>query len=729
MRGQLMNRREFNLLAAAGVVSAVAHPARGFASVVSEAGRASRPPWPGGAYRRLLMDTHVPDWDPAFLASYDPVDYIRTVANADFQCVSQYANSHVGLSLWPTKVGQPHAAMKGRDFFGETVRECRKWNLDVVAYYSLIFDLWAYETHPDWRMVVERGKPMSFGGRNRFVCPNSPYAEHAQAALRELIGAYAVDGIFLDMTFWPVVCYCHYCEARFQKEQGRPLPRIVDWNNPTWRSFQASRQAWLLEFAKNITRTIKETRSITVTHQCSTIFHDWQAGVPLEIREACDYIGGDFYHGAFEYSLACKVFNSITRVKPLEIHLSRTLDLHDFETAKSPHELTVSSLVATLHSGGCLFIDAIEPSGKFDHAAYGLMGAINDLRKPYEPFLGGSLLGNVAVYYDRDSFYDPTQNGVSPVDIKQVRPHLDAITGVARTLKQAHLPYGIVTNATLDQLAGYGAVILADVLALTPERADIFREFVRGGGVLIATGVSSLDSHTEAGARFLLEDVLGVKYIGIIGTTFSYLTPLREEEKKLILPQDAISYVGPMVKAEALAGTEVVAAVTLPWVAPEVGALIDGHFAQVWSNPPADKPGSDPGITIHAYGKGKAIWIAAPIETAANEVNDKILLSLLKDAYRGAYQFEADVHPSVEVTLFDQPEHSTLLLGLLNMESEDPPIPVPATVRVKAPEGRRIISAVHLPDERPMDITQSGEYARLTFQPFALLEMAQLKYQ
>lgn len=722
-----MNRREFNLLATAGVISAALHPAHGLATGVADGGAEGLPAWPGAAYRRLLMDTHVPDWDSAFLASYDPVDYVRSAADAEFQSVMQYANSHVGLCLWPTKIGQQHAALKGRDFFGDTVRECRRRNLRVVAYYSLIFDIWAYQNHPDWRIVDERNKPG--GGRAGVVCPNSPYAEHAQAVLKELIGAYAVDGIFLDMTFWPEVCYCPYCEARFRREQDKPLPRILDWNDPAWRAFQASRQAWLLEFAKNITRTIKDTRPITVTHQCSPFFADWKLGVPLQLRDACDYVGGDFYGGPAQYSLACKLFNSLTHVKPFEFHTSRTIGLGDFETTKPLHELTVSSFVATMHSAACLFIDAIKPDGEFNHSAYDMMGAINDLRKPYEPFLGGNLLANVAIYFDRDSFYDPTHNGVSPLDAKSGAPHLKAMTGVAHTLSQAHLSYGIVTNVTLDQLVGYEVLIVPDVLELTPEGADIFREFVRQGGVLIATGTSSLDSHTGGKPRFLLEDVLGVRYIEMMGTSFSYLTPLREKEKRVILPQEAISYAGPMVKAELLPGTVVVAAATLPWVSPEAGTADNAHFAQIWSNPPAAKPGSDPGITVHSYGKGTAIWIAAPIETAENEVNGKILVSLLRDAFRGAYRFEADTHPSVEVTLFDQPQHNKLLLGLLNMEPEDPPLPVPATVRVRVPQGKRYVSAVHLPDQEQMEITKSSDYLSLTFQPFTVMAMAQIKYE
>jgi hypothetical protein len=55
------------------MVSAVSAPASALRALASDA-PVALPPWPSGTYRRLLTDMHVPDWDPAFLASYDPVD-------------------------------------------------------------------------------------------------------------------------------------------------------------------------------------------------------------------------------------------------------------------------------------------------------------------------------------------------------------------------------------------------------------------------------------------------------------------------------------------------------------------------------------------------------------------------------------------------------------------------------------------------------------------------------
>lgn len=148
------------------------------------------------------------------------------------------------------------------------------------------------------------------------VCPNSPYCERALSELRELVGNYDFDGIFLDMTFWPYVCYCPHCSERFRREHNAEPPRIVNWDDPTWRAFQKATQKRLLEFAMLVTRNVKEIRPITVTHQYSTVFDDWRFGVPLELRDACDYLGGDFYGGPTQYSLVCKAYYGLTSVQP-----------------------------------------------------------------------------------------------------------------------------------------------------------------------------------------------------------------------------------------------------------------------------------------------------------------------------------------------------------------------------------------------------------------------------
>ena len=117
------------------------------------------------------------------------------------------------------------------------------------------------------------------------------------------------------------------------------------------------------------------------------------------------------------------------------------------------------------------------------------MGKLNEDRAPYEPFLGGELQADVAIYYDQESMYDPTKNGVPVGDFvgwegageRGVCPHRDSIMGWAKVLREAHIPYGVVTNANLNQLEKYRAVIVPYVLEMTAEQAAHFTKFVKDG--------------------------------------------------------------------------------------------------------------------------------------------------------------------------------------------------------------------------------------------------------
>jgi hypothetical protein len=672
---------------------------------------------------------HVPDWDPRLLADFDSADYVRTIAQAGFQSLMHVAKSHVGLCLWRTKIGPEHANMRGRDYFGEVMEECRRYKLRAVAYYSLIYDLWNFDHHPDWRLLPEKGYDEILKGRPAQVCPNSPYRYQALAELRELVGNYDFDGIFLDMTFWRHVCYCPHCTARFREECNTEPPRTVNWDDPTWRKFQMVRQQWLLEFASLVTKTIKNTRPITVSHQFATCFFDWSWGVPLQMREACDYLSGDFYGGPTEYSLVCKAFFGLSPTRPFEFMTSRTIGLGDFETTKTFDELLTSADVPKVHSAACLIIDAINPNGTLNHAAYDFLREVNTALAPSERFLGGELAADVAIYYDKESLYDPRQNGVRVSEIKSTQPpHLAGVIGAARILRQTHIPFGLITNVTLDQLRNYRAVIVPNVLEMTAGQAMVFRKFVEDGGVLYASGPSSLDRFDPHGPRFLLEDVFGVEFAGTLGTTWTYLTPQDEQLKKIIWPQDALTFTGRMIQVKARPGVQVLATVTLPFVSPQVGNCLNMRFAQFWSNPPAMTPGTNPGLIIHSYGSGQVIWVAAPIESTDHPVNIQLVSELIRRVLAPPYRFEVDTTESVEMTLFHQPGEKRFLTSLLKMDYESSPA-VAATVRVRLGPGQRAARVIRLPDQKALNFEKAGPYVQFHLEPFEILAMALVEYQ
>jgi hypothetical protein len=67
--------------------------------------------WYQEAYRRIVIDMHIPDWDERFLSKFDSHTYVEMLKRCHAQSAVVYAHSHVGLFYYPTQVGKMH---KGR---------------------------------------------------------------------------------------------------------------------------------------------------------------------------------------------------------------------------------------------------------------------------------------------------------------------------------------------------------------------------------------------------------------------------------------------------------------------------------------------------------------------------------------------------------------------------------------------------------------------------------------
>ncbi len=184
-----------------------------------------------------------------------------------------------------------------------------------------------------------------------------------------------------------------------------------------------------------------------------------------------------------------------------------------------------------------------------------------------------------------------------------------------------------------------------------------------------------------------------------------------------------------MVKAESQNGAEVLATVTLPLAVPDEGYAIGAHFAQIWSNPPALVAGKEPAIVVNSFGKGKAIWVAAPIEKLGGSAASALVRHLLQTALPAPYKFEADANPMVEVTVYRQEKEQRLLVGLLNMQEETPAVAVDATVRVKIPDGGKAKRVLRLPDQKEMSFTETGPYAQFHVPAFDVFAMVLVEYR
>jgi hypothetical protein len=132
---------------------------------------------------------------------------------------------------------------------------------------------------------------------------------------------------------------------------------------------------------------------------------------------------------------------------------------------------------------------------------------------------------------------------------------------------------------------------------------------------------------------------------------------------------------------------------------------------------------------INVYGKGKSVWLAAPIETGQAEINPVLLVHLIKHVLQGPYKFQLEAHPSVEMTLFHQQDKKRLLVGLLSMQEKLPAIPVGAVVRVQPPSRRTVKGIYQLPERKAVKFESAGAYQQFKLEPFDMFTMLLVEYE
>jgi beta-galactosidase len=201
--------------------------------------------------------------------------------------------------------------------------------------------------------------------------------------------------------------------------------------------------------------------------------------------------------------------------------------------------------------------------------------------------------------------------------------------------KEAHLPVEIAREG--DPLGDFSVIIVPSVGRLLQGTWRELSEFVQGGGSLIA-------SYGGGDADPAVRELFGVEFLGDYGS--------RETLSCRVAQPDAL---GPLSSFDAR--------LAIPHF-----ALLGGGGATVVAT---DAKGS-PLLTLHAYGSGRAVYLAAPLERALAQGDawaaPAAVRALLRSVYGAsaraagaALPLTCDV-PEVEIALFGGEEDDILLL-------------------------------------------------------------------
>ncbi len=460
---------------------------------------------------------------------------------------------------------------------------------------------------------------------------------------------FTVDGLFFGMLYWPDVCYCPSCRNRYLKETGKELPVQSECSLEEWLDFCDSRADWISDLAQSVTDHVhKHDPNMPVEHNFS-------AGKAFSlccrngVSNASDYVGGDIYGGARNHAFICSLFRNMSKNQPFEYMTGRCspgLKVHTVN--KTEDELTRQALLTYAHHGAFLVIDAIDPIGTLDERVYSLIGKVNQKAAPYEPYLTGTLVEDVGIFYNIASAANlqtiggEMKNDLSFPSTKRTCNNHTASMQASAHLISAHVPYGITTKEKKDTWQNYRILIVPNINRLEEDIVDSLIQYVEQGGCLYFNNCDE---------PRLFKTLIGGEVVKYTDTTMPYLFPAKGYEE--LLPNYNEKYPLPMEMSvplvQGIDPSKIRAYIKLAYTP----CLCDAPatFSSIHSNPPGIST-EYPGIVETSYGKGKVIWSAGAIEFHEGRDYGIILGNILKMLVQRTFTITTTAPNNVELVSF-----------------------------------------------------------------------------
>ena len=593
--------------------------------------------------RQVHLDFHMPEFVDAMLRA-DPKHIVGQLVKARVNVVGLFTKCHFGNSYYDTKYGYKHPYLRS-DWFGEVLEECHKNDIKVIAYYSLATDVAACRHNPDWYQINAEGKPKSTAGTCwDMPCLNSPYREELVIPqLREITENYDIDGYMIDMPYQEHhLCFCKYCRKKFEETHGFPLePAMLETDRERVIRFGIDTAVECMREIYSLVKGIKP-------HLMVACNGAWKMGEPGALDQCSDYGLWESQPGWGTF-LGHSIRSRYARTLgvPMQIMTVRFTDGWGMLTCKPPAQLKYE--VATIAAnGGIVNVgDQAQPDGSLQEPAYDLIGEVFRFLEEREPYVvNAESVKHVALISRNTSDWYWNKPG---------DPHL---FGAAKMLIEGHWQFDLFEDLRMPDLKPYSAVVVTANARLDEAQAEQLRAFVRDGGVLVLEGMAGFD---QASRRFLLEDVMGVRYAGQTPYDYAYFTV--NETVWGDLPRIPHLALHPFIKVRA-DGATALSRLQWPYTVPSENRAFRSTVT------PAGIVSDFPAISVNTYGKGTCLYFAVPVSKAYGETNhywlrrifNNVLNSYIKDR-----PFTAAASPTVEVNMMRRGDRR--FLHLINFQN------------------------------------------------------------
>jgi hypothetical protein len=530
-------------------------------------------------------------------------------------------NAVAGFATFPSKnplvFSSPFAP--DRDLMAEINSAARADGLYVVARMdSGVINPKIAEAYDDWRSRKADGTP------GTGMCPNSPYLEqHVFSVYREVIDRYHVVGFADNGGIGNgQICYCHRCVARYRQDTGKELPRVAKLDNREFREWTRWNTDVIMENWEKTNRALKQMGGqdcvyLGMVRKFSRYNREVATRAELLLMDCQSRNDSASFH---EHADEGRFMHSILGWnKNIAVATSMTQHSHGyFRWTTDP------AAEATLHmkagiAGGFNPWWHHPTAYSADRRSLDIAPEIYDWHRKNDRFLtnrtpvataGIVRSDDSSTFFGRDAppFYQPGLiSGITQVPYR----------GMVHALFQTRIPYYPLHIADVERHgADLQMLVLPNLGGMSDAECSAIRAFVKEGGSLLATGMTSLyDADGEPRMDFGLADVFGAHLQQPApsprffedANSQSYLRLLMGAggERHAILDGlediDALAYGGAAIPLTIDSDREVLASFV----------MMPGSAADIW---PEAKVADQPALVLGRYGKGRAAFLPVDLD-------------------------------------------------------------------------------------------------------------------
>jgi hypothetical protein len=380
--------------------------------------------------------------------------------------------------------------------------------------------------HPEWRLKSSPDeKPLDTtldlkrpeNAPLRSMSLNTPYGDYLIENIAEMFADYNVDGVSFDGNYHPAINYTPHDLELFRRETGRDFPAKIDLADDRYKVYllwaDTKLENWYRKLHARLRQVNPQAAVYTWTTNAGRYGHFLTTPRVMSARMNLLFDSPVQEWWLDEVNLGASVVPAFGAAYVRALTGGRTGASepyimsrgNPYSSSSFPrHELFVRCMMAMTNGSItplALPTAAGKEAGEFTIREIGRRKKwlIRAEQQPWAALL---------VSEQTRQFYAGGQ---------VMERFLSHALGVFRVGCEEHLPITLITDidVRLERLKQYKVLILPNTAALSNEQVSAIRDYVRGGGGLVATCETSLfDELGHPRSNFALADLFGVDYEG-----------------------------------------------------------------------------------------------------------------------------------------------------------------------------------------------------------------------